>query len=107
MKFSLERPISERSLTRVVICYLVLAPVSFGLYLGGIPGNGGNSFTKMLFAVLWLLPPSLLVCSIAAVVFHWLKWRQATWVNVLIPPMLIGISIAMILLGLVSPLDGA
>ena len=107
MKFSIERPISERSLTRVVIFYLVLTPLSFGLYLGGIPGNGGNSFVRMLFAVLWLLPPSLLVCSIAAVVFHWLKWRQATWVSVLIPAMLVGIAIAMTLLGSFSRLDGA
>lgn len=107
MKFSLERPISERALTRTVLCYLVLAPLTFALYLGGLPGNGGNGFTRLLFTVLWLLPPSLVVFSIAAVVFHGVKWRQATWLSLLIPAVLIGISTAMILLGFVTTLDGA
>lgn len=106
MRLSLTKAISERTLTRIAVAYFVCAPLVFGLYLGMIPGNGGNGFVRVLFAILWALPPSLVACAIAAVVFHQVRWRRATWISVMIPLLLIGIALLMILVGLATDLDG-
>lgn len=89
----------------MIIAYFLSLPLSVMLLFATL-GEYSNHFYDVLVGVIGLLPASLVLCSVAAVVFQRLKWAAATWVSVAIPLSLMSFIGVMIILAATTTLDG-
>ena len=94
--------ISEKALTGAIFACFICLPFSVAVYFGAVMavGSGRTDVFLRLFGIAsMLLPPSLVLGPVGAVIFKMLGWRRAAWGSVWAPVVLIVFMAAMTALG--------
>ncbi len=78
------RPVTERTLTRAAVAYLLLAPLSVVFFIGTI-GDYRDGLQRLLANAFALMPTLLVVCPIMAIAGHRLGWAVAVRALLLAP----------------------
>lgn len=97
-----KRMISEKALTGAIFACFICLPFSIAVYFGAVMSLGsgrGDIFLRLFGVGATLLPLSLILGPIGAVVFRKLGWRSAAWASIWSPALIMVLMAATTALG--------